>query len=515
MRFAMRLRCLLNTSLLVLGLFFAVSAVSPGPLSADGGSMVEVGVTLQESFLRLAIPSGYSLTEQSSGALINIPAGEYRFLLSGNNINIEDRAGKSLGVFRSPLYLRAPASAENSTFEIRNAVQGNHYRGDLRIARDVVVSRIAAINVIDLETYLRGAVPREMPANWGNSGGMEALKSQAVAARTYALYQMKVGKHSGYHLCDSTHCQNYGGRKSEASFSDQAISATRGEILTFKGAVIEPLYHATNGGYTELSQNVWNNSFSYFKSEPDPYDNPANPLGLKDMMQHSAATWEARLTGAQIGALLVAGGLPNLGRIESVAIASTFPSGRVNELVIKGAGGRSVTLTKAQIRTVLGVDTVRSQMFTVSGGNTSAFAVGAPGVTSASGGVWVASASGGAERKENVADLDGKWVAQGGSVSASSSSVATGRLQGSRFIAAGGSRSASVTSSSSSASSSSSSSASSSSSSASATFVFKGQGWGHGVGMSQYGAYNRSRDGHSYKDILSFYYPETEIKSGY
>ena len=100
-----------------------------------------------------------------------------------------------------------------------------------------------------------------MPSSWGNYGGIEALKAQAVAARTYALYHQSLQRHSGYHICDNQHCQVYGGKDAESPNTDQAVAETRGELLTYGGKAIEPVYHATNGGFTEQAENVWANSF--------------------------------------------------------------------------------------------------------------------------------------------------------------------------------------------------------------------------------------------------------------
>ena len=131
------------------------------------------------------------------------------------------------------------------------------------------------------QSYLRGVVPREMPPSWGNYGGMEALKAQAVAARAYALYCLGLQSHRHYDLCDTQFTQVYGGKDSETPNTDSAVAQTFGEVLLYDNRVIQPFYHATNGGYTDLAQNVWNNSVPYLDCVADPYDDPANPLNLE------------------------------------------------------------------------------------------------------------------------------------------------------------------------------------------------------------------------------------------
>lgn len=457
---------LFSFCLFLTGLLLLLSPFHSANVSAFSPAELEVGITLKDSFLRLYFPGSYRLVEQSSGIYADIPPGEYTFLPSENGIEIKDREGRS-AFLGNPLFLESSAVSEGSVFEIKNASYGKEYRGELKISRDGG-SRIAAVNVIDLEAYLRGVVSKEMPPTWGNYGGMEALKAQVVAARTYALYHRSLQRHSGYHICDNQHCQVYGGKNAESPNTDLAVSETRGEILTYNGTVIEPVYHATNGGFTEEARNVWVNSFPYFLSEPDPYDDPDNPLGLNNMVIHTYATWEAEVPCQKASALFSSRGGP----VERLVIGSSFPSGRVNELIIQGTGGKTVSLFKEQIRTVLGLEKIKSQLFTVS--------------EKPEPRVWIASSSNGITKKESFAELEGKWaIGRTGLKS---------MLLGDRFPVLGSGGSSYVPY---------------------AAFIFKGRGFGHGIGMSQNGAYNRSRQGHGYKDILSFYYPGTEIIFGY
>ena len=120
-------------------------------------------------------------------------------------------------------------------------------RGELELR--VVGDRVVAINVVNLEEYLRGVVPSEMGPRVFPL--LEALKAQAVAARTYATAHL--GDHSadGWDLCDTTACQVYGGIGVEHPLSDEAIRSTAGEIMTFSGTPIDAMYHSTCGGHTE------------------------------------------------------------------------------------------------------------------------------------------------------------------------------------------------------------------------------------------------------------------------
>ncbi|MGQ9496106.1 MAG: SpoIID/LytB domain-containing protein [Thermoanaerobaculaceae bacterium] len=115
------------------------------------------------------------------------------------------------------------------------------------------------INLVPLETYLLGVVPAEM-----GFAQMEALKAQAVVARTYALANLGRHRQSGYDLCSKEHCQVYGGADAEEPLASKAVEATRGLVLTFAGRPAEVYFHSTCGGHTEAAEGV-------LTSTPLPY----------------------------------------------------------------------------------------------------------------------------------------------------------------------------------------------------------------------------------------------------
>jgi peptidoglycan hydrolase-like amidase len=124
-----------------------------------------------------------------------------------------------------------------------------HYRGALLVYLNDR-GKLNVINELPFEDYLRGVVPRELgPALYPE---LEALKAQAVAARTYALRNLgREFAAEGYDVCATPRCQVYGGRDAEHPLSDRAVAETAGEILVHRGAPIDALYSATCGGHTE------------------------------------------------------------------------------------------------------------------------------------------------------------------------------------------------------------------------------------------------------------------------
>ncbi|GAB3851920.1 hypothetical protein GCM10028801_02200 [Nocardioides maradonensis] len=155
------------------------------------------------------------------------------------------------------------------------------YRGALR---SVGGSSRDTVNVVSLETYLRGVVPREMPAKWQPA----AVQAQAVAARTYAAFERGESLHTGFQVYDDTRDQVYGGADAEYPDSDAAVRATAGRVLTYGGAPAFTQFSASDGGWTV------DGGTPYLVAQQDPYDSyPGYP---------GAGSWDVTLQGSAIRA---------------------------------------------------------------------------------------------------------------------------------------------------------------------------------------------------------------------
>ncbi len=438
-------------------LFLSLTVLSSGIGHALTTPTVRVGISLSANHLVVSINSGDVLSIVPGGVSIPLSPGIYIMENSGGGIRIINAAGHNCGIFNAPLQL-TPAQG---IFYIGNARNGSRYRGLLEVGVQGG-GVISAVNILDLESYLQGVIALEMPAAWGNEGGMEALKAQAVVARTYALGSEK---HQGdpFQLCDRGHCcQMYGGINAGTTNTDRAVDETRSMILIWNGRPIEAFYHASNGGHTECPANVWVSSYPYLRSEPDPFDDP----GVPDLRLHPHAVWQAEIPLGFLNSLLVRQGIYN--PVESVHIASVFSSGRVNELKISG-GGRSLSFYRGQARTVLNLN---SQLYRIR--------------EQAEPRVWIASAGSGKTEKTSYTSLEGKWVLRGQGAkqvlpAGQFSAQAAGRRETVPYM----------------------------------SYIIEGQGRGHGIGMSQYGAFNRARSGHTFEEILNFYYPGTMLERAY
>ena len=188
-------------------------------------------------------------------------------------------------------------------------LNGREYRGGLKIIPRGSVFTVA--NVIPTEQYLRGVVPEEMPSDWPQ----EAVKAQAVAARTYALKNRERHKSDGYDLCSSTHCQVYEGKRAEMEGSDKAVAATYGEVLVSQNKLIDAFFHTDSGGMTEHSENVWGTKLPYLRAamEADLHTLP----------------WEKKITRSDFADKF------SLGKLEKIELSPLT--------VGKGKGDRSVS----------------------------------------------------------------------------------------------------------------------------------------------------------------------------
>jgi stage II sporulation protein D len=139
----------------------------------------------------------------------------------------------------------------------------NPYRGSMQV--DVVNGRLRVVNMVGLEQYLYGVVPAEMPYMWS----AEALKAQAVVARSYALATRRTG---AFDLYPDTRSQMYLGVDHERPSTNAAVNATADKVVLYNNQVAKTYFFSTSGGRTASAQDAWGESVPYLVSVPDPYD---------------------------------------------------------------------------------------------------------------------------------------------------------------------------------------------------------------------------------------------------
>jgi stage II sporulation protein D len=221
---------------------------------------------------------------------------------------------------------------------VRVAGKGT-YRGSLEVRPSG--AGLEAINVVEIEDYVRGVVAKESPASWP----IEALKAQAVAARSYGLSS---GVRGGtFSLYDDTRSQAYGGVGAETAKTDQAVSATHLQVVLYNGKVAQTFFFSTSGGHTE------NNEFSSlgFGQPPVPY-----LRGVDDPFEADAGSpyehWKRKFSMRRMNSALRSIGLR--GKLKNVSVTQRGTSPRIVHADLIGTGG-TTTVSGPDLRDALGL----------------------------------------------------------------------------------------------------------------------------------------------------------------
>ena len=373
---------------------------------------------------------------------------------------------------------------------VRTWFKGYRYYGGFRYER-IGGGDLTVVNIVDLETYIKGVVPYEMSSSWP----LEALKVQAVCARSYAYINIHSGKHTSYHfdVCNTTDCQAYYGAGTNSSSyqaterTDRAVDETAGEYAWYDGQVIEAFYSSSHGGASESVYNVWGTSleqYPYLCGVEDPYE--------ADMAsKNSYSSWTVSYTSSELAQRLENYGYDASSGIESLTLTYS-DLGNVIQVRVNYRDGGSDTIRPSSMRSVFGISSIR---FTVNGQAASS----GSGTTSSSGGGPTANGSTSLDSQGTYtvisgsgslsqAGLDGLYAISGsGSITpaedaASGGGSGTDTPTGTQVTVSGSS------------------------------YSFQGSGNGHQLGLSQYGAWAMAERGFTYDEIIEFYYPGTYVR---
>jgi len=262
--------------------------------------------------LNLSAAAAYEL-EDAAGTVVPLAAGTVTL---GPGLVVKTKR------LQGPLILR-PAEGTSLRFADKP------YRGVLEVRSDG--KQLALVNRLALELYLQGVVPGEMPSAWP----AEALKAQAVAARSYALASRVTGK--SFDVYADVRSQVYGGEAIETPEATEAVEATAGETLTYAGKVATAFFYSTSGGRTAAAADVFGKPVPYLVSVPDPYDtaSPYHQWG------------PVAIPAAKVAKALAAPGVTDL-------VVTARAAGRAKTLVAKTPSG-DVAVSGTAARAGLGL----------------------------------------------------------------------------------------------------------------------------------------------------------------
>ncbi|HBL84735.1 MAG: hypothetical protein A2Y17_01905 [Clostridiales bacterium GWF2_38_85] len=319
------------------------------------------------------------------------------------------------------------------------------------------------INVLPLEDYLKCVVPAEMPSYFAT----EALKAQAIAARSWSIRNISKHSSQGFNFCSTTDCQAYEGSKKRTSKTDQAVDATKGEIIVYNGKVADATYYSSSGGSTVSAKSMWGGSTSPYLAavrvpEETHYMKWNISISLSDLYNNvlkfnSNFSTLSGLKSFEISSL-------ETGSDHVIAVKATDNNGKIITL----SGGSKVYSLISSIGKVTN-NNYSSTNFVIK----YAYSMAVTGFDETT-----------YTENVNVITEDGQETYVG--APSSLNVITASGVQSSNF--------------------------------ASDSLVFEGKGWGHGVGMSQFGANDlaktKKEDGvyYTYVDILKRFYTGVEIK---
>lgn len=318
----------------------------PGTSWAVMRGRVRVLITADTTSEVIVSPrSGLRVRDRGDGAVYRLPSSDvikrWRLGLEGSTTVIEKLVGDSwrrwnprgeskgalvgVGEFdaRGPLTLWFPNGSTKK------------YRGILRAAPPYgETGSLDTVNALPMDSYLKGVVPYEMPASWHP----EAVKAQAVAARTYATWSRNQNRSRYYQICDTTSCQVYGGMDGEDYRSNAAVDSTSRRILTYQGKAAFTEFSSSSGGWTAEG------SAPYLTAQRDPYD------GWSGNAMHS---WSTSVSPSAIEQKY-----PRLGSFRGIRVTDRTGDGdwggRVTRMVIDGSRG-DVVMSGDSARWALGL----------------------------------------------------------------------------------------------------------------------------------------------------------------
>lgn len=379
--------------------------------------------------------------------------------------------------------------------EVHTWFKGYRYQGGFRYER-IGGGDLTVVNIVDMETYIKGVIPYEMNNNWP----LEALKAQAVCARSYAYNCIQERSHtaSNFDICNTEDCQVYrgvgaGNTNYQANErTDRAVEETAGMYALYNGTPIMAYYSSSHGGASEridLVQNSTLSKFPYICGVIDPYEKNVAHL-------NSYSSWTKTWTRDELTRRLQERGYALNTKVKSIELTYSA-NGNVVQARVLFENGKSQVFTPKMnwgVRSLFGVSSLH---FTIND-----VGVGSSADTSASGSGAAVNESGRLDLSETLyvldgsgktskLDLDGAY-ALSGSGKAVALDVATEQETDdvdsdtplNTVVTITGDK-----------------------------YVVKGAGNGHQMGMSQYGAYAMAEAGFEYDEIIEFYYPGTRVRA--
>jgi len=435
-------------------------------LAAEKQPILRVGIFLNQNEVNIGGDGTFKIYNLKSNNLISEEHSKIvKLLLHDKGIEILEK-----GVYSGPIKI---VPIGNTKIIVVFNGQKYHYRGNMEIDIDKEYGKLNVINIIGIEEYLYGVLKKEISPLWPK----EALKAQAVAARTFAIFNMNKYIDKGYNICASTNSQAYGGVNHEDPLTNKAVDETRGVIIAYKGNPINAVYHSNSGGYTEDSENVWGSFLPYLRSVESKFEEKVSP-------PHH--TWTCSIDENDLTRKLQKEGY-TVNSVVSIEPVNRSETGRISELVFIADNNEVINMKANNFRSLMGADLIRSTLFNI---KVIGKEINIAKDTEDKKEIEDKEEQG--ESTQEILEQKKDWTIkellelmmkrkeerEKGKVE---------KIPKVKIVK----------------------------SSTPFTFIFSGSGNGHGVGMSQWGAYGMALQGSRYQDILKYYYQGINIIKKY
>ncbi len=212
-------------------------------------------------------------------------------------------------------------------------------------------NRFVILNVVPIEEYVKGILYHELPTN--PPAPLETMKAQAVASRTYAMYQIEENKLNDFDVTSDIYSQVYGGKSAERFRSNIAVIKTKGEVLKYRGKILPTYFHSTCAGHTEDVRELWNHDLAPLYGVKCDYCKLA-PL----------YNWKKNFRSSDVQNKLNEKGY-HLGPIENIRIMELNDSGRIRNLEITARDGNKMIITGKKFREIMGPNLIKSNKYEI------------------------------------------------------------------------------------------------------------------------------------------------------
>lgn len=410
------------------------------PAYLNGAYRVRIGDYLTQTAANEALPIVASKTGYSLEVCGNSTSCYSVTITGTDTIIFEFDTGVPFGI--------KPRSVDGS--KTQTWFKGYKYYGGFEYQR-VNGNDITVSNIVSLHDYVKGVIPYEMSNSWP----IEALKAQALCAKSYAMTNVQKHKSLGFDLCNTTDCQVYYGMGSANETTNRAVDETYGYFVTYQGSLAQTYYHSSSGGATEDVENIWGSSVPYLKGVEDKYLTVMSPYSFD-------------ITLDQITSILQQKGYTSQ-KIIDYYISELTPMGNVKGVAFVTASGQILNYnSKERPRTILnntisGI-TIKSNRFSIS--------------TFLN---WFVNGSKMSKALQNTYAIGGNKTVQ----------TLGNKYTDLRLMTGSGLQTID---------------------SSLVSYQVNGTGSGHNVGMSQWGANAMAKQGFTYDEILKFYFTGVEIK---